>query len=202
MKSDKKLFVNLMHGLTVAVFVVLILLIAIPVHAAPRKVSAQRQKFITYALTLRGVPYVYGGHGPEDGGFDCSGFVSYVTKHGLNISLPRTAQAIYDRIESVMPYDREPGDLVFFKNNLASKRITHVGIYLGIYKGEGKFKGKRVFISAVSDGPKTGVLISAMDEPFWKKHYFASGRFLPSTDEYNAIMSRTKNGGAGSLPKK
>ena len=44
-------------------------------------------------------------------------------------------------------------------------------------------EGKRVFISAVSDGPETGVVIRAMDEKFWKEHYFSSGRILPASKD-------------------
>lgn len=154
-----------------------------PVYAEPPKVSDQRQEFITYSLGYIGVPYVYGGKDWDaDGGFDCSGYVWYVAKNSLGLNLSRTAQQMYDEAEIIDIIDREPGDLVFFKNNMNSSRITHVGIYLGLYNGdEKKLKGKKVFVSAVSDGPRRGITISAMDESFWEKHYFATGRILPPT---------------------
>ncbi|MCR5079783.1 MAG: C40 family peptidase [Treponema sp.] len=153
------------------------------------KISAQRQKFITFALKYQGVKYVYGGTTPK--GFDCSGYVDYVANHGLGIQLPRQAQAIYNKVKKISPKEREPGDLMFFKNDMKSDRITHVGIYCGVYHGSNKkFEGKRVFISAVSDGPRTGVILAGIDERFWKNHFFAYGRFLPSTKDWNKKHSK------------
>ena len=172
MKAKKTLF-------TAAI---LLFLSIMPLSAAS-KVSDQRQSFIDYALKYRGVPYVFGGISPK--GFDCSGFIYYVASTYMAKQLPRTAQAMYDSVELVTPKEREPGDLVFFRTTGTSK-ISHVGIYLGIYRGNGKFNGKRIFIHAASDGPNTGVIISALDEAFWKNHYAGSGRFLPTTKEYKA----------------
>ncbi len=154
----------------------------------PVKVTELRQKFITYSLGFVGLPYVYGGDNPEkDGGFDCSGFIQYAVKNGLGINMERTAQSIYDSVEIIPVSQREPGDLVFFKNNMNSSRVTHVGIYLGLYNHgkDSNLEGKKVFVSAVSDGPRRGVIITSMDENFWKNHYFATGRFLPSTLDYS-----------------
>ena len=53
----------------------------------------------------------------------------------------------------------------------------------GYHGKDSKLNGKRVFISAVSDGPKTGVILSAIDEKFWKNHFFAYGRILPPSQE-------------------
>ena len=152
------------------------------------QVSELRQKFITYSLGFVGLPYVYGGDDPdEDGGFDCSGYIQYVAKYGLGMNMERTAQSIYDTVEIIPISQREPGDLVFFKNNMNSSRVTHVGIYLGMYNHgkDASLVGKKVFVSAVSDGPRRGVIITSMDENFWKNHYFATGRFLPSTLDYS-----------------
>ena len=162
-----------------AMLIIFALAAASPVFAKKR-VSSQRQKLISYALEFQGTPYVYGGH--EPGGFDCSGFVNYVTNHGIGVQVPQTAQAMYDKMTPIKDSIREPGDLVFFKNNPSGK-ITHVGIYLGTYHGEGRLHEKKVFLSAVSDGPRTGVIMAAMDENFWKTHYYATARFLPATGD-------------------
>lgn len=74
----------------------------------------------------------------------------------------------------------EPGDLLFFRGY---GKINHVGIYLGKYEGNGYFHGKEIFINAASEGPRTGVTISALDAPYWKRHYSSSGRFIPSSKE-------------------
>ncbi|MBR7064252.1 MAG: hypothetical protein IKI31_03810, partial [Treponema sp.] len=33
---------------------------------------------------------------------------------------------------------------------------------------------------AASDGPNTGIIISSLNESYWKNHYYGFGRFLPS----------------------
>ena len=153
-----------------AVFAVFFLLVSIfPLCA--EKVSKQRQTLITYGLKFKGTPYVLGGTGPD--GFDCSGFVFTVVRDSLGVQLPRTAQAMYDfeMMEHISPVVREPGDLIFFKSD--SGTINHVAIYVG----------KRKFLHAASDGPNTGVIISTLDEKYWKNHYAGSARFLPTTKE-------------------
>lgn len=143
------------------------------------ELSSMRQNFINYSLTLRGIPYILGSENPSVG-FDCSSFVRYSAKNGINVDLPRTAQRQYDSVLKISASEREPGDLLFFRSY---GKISHVGIYLGRYEGEGDFNGKEIFINAASEGPRTGVTISALDAPYWKKHYSSSGRFIPSSKE-------------------
>ncbi|HET7801091.1 MAG TPA: NlpC/P60 family protein, partial [Humibacillus xanthopallidus] len=72
------------------------------------------------AKSMFGVAYVYGGSTP--GGFDCSGFTSWVYRQA-GISIPRTAsaqQAAATRVSSP-----RAGDLVFF-----GYPAYHVGIYV------------------------------------------------------------------------
>ncbi len=160
--------------------VVLILLNTALVQAADM-VSAERQRLIDYALSLKGTPYVYSGKTPEKG-FDCSGFVSYAARQAVNIKIPSSSQSIYTNrnVTLIGEDEREPGDLMFFKTTDSGK-VSHVGIYLGIYNGKGKFHGKRLFIHAASDGPETGVIISAIDEKYWQSHFCGYGRILPPT---------------------
>ena len=149
------------------------------------KVSAPRQKLITYALSFEGTKYVYGGVSP-DTGFDCSGYVDYVVDRAAGIQLPRQAHAIWSsgKVKRISESFREPGDLIFFKNDMKAERVTHVGIYCGVYHGKrSEFEGRRVFISAVSDGDKTGVQLAPIDGSFWKTHLAGYGRILPSTFE-------------------
>lgn len=117
-----------------AAFILFAMFRIMPLAAAPR-VSEQRQALITYALKLQGTPYVYGGDSPENG-MDCSGFVTYVAANSVGVQLPRTAHSLYTATKRIKPQEREPGDLVFFKNDPASERITHVGIYCGVYHGK------------------------------------------------------------------
>lgn len=143
------------------------------------EISSMRQNLINYSLSLIGIPYIWGSENPSVG-FDCSSFVRYSARHGINIKLPRTAQEQYDNAVKIPASEREPGDLLFFRR---FGKISHVGIYLGRYEGKGYFNGKEIFINAASEGPRTGVTISALDAPYWKKHYSSSGRFIPSSKE-------------------
>ncbi len=73
------------------------------------------------AAGLGGIPYVYGG--TTTGGFDCSGFTSYVYRLAGK-SIPRTAEA--QRAASSKVSNPVPGDLIFF-----GFPAYHVGIYAG-----------------------------------------------------------------------
>ena len=145
-----------------------------------KKVSSDRQEFIDLAISLKGTPYKYAGKTPKTG-FDCSGFVSYVANFGAGVRLPSNSKGMYKAVEIIDEKEREPGDLMFFKTT-SSGAISHVGIYLGLYTGEGKFKNKRIFIHAASDGPETGVIISAIDDSYWSSHFADWGRILPATE--------------------
>ncbi|MBV8992242.1 MAG: bifunctional lytic transglycosylase/C40 family peptidase [Pseudonocardiales bacterium] len=83
---------------------------------------------IHYACSQEGLPYVWGGNGPQDGGFDCSGLT--VAAYGAaGITLPRTADAQFragPRVPNGQPL--LPGDLVFYGT---ATHIHHVGLYLG-----------------------------------------------------------------------
>ncbi|MGH4009913.1 MAG: NlpC/P60 family protein [Pseudonocardiaceae bacterium] len=83
---------------------------------------------INYACGQRGLPYVWGGNGAADGGFDCSGLTT-AAYAAAGITLPRTAHAQYrtgPRIPDGQPL--LPGDLVFYGT---PAHIHHVGLYLG-----------------------------------------------------------------------
>lgn len=84
---------------------------------------------VTLARGEIGRRYIWGGNGPESGGFDCSGFTRYVMR-ALNISLPRTAHE-QSRMGQEVTKDisrLRAGDLLTFGN---SRRISHIGMYIG-----------------------------------------------------------------------
>ncbi len=101
---------------------------------------------VSYALSLQGIPYRFGGTTPA--GFDCSGFTQYVfAKFGIN--LPRTS---YDQIQvgsAVPKADLKAGDLVFFTTYTAG--ASHVGIYIG----------NSQFVHASTSGTRTGSLTTS-----------------------------------------
>lgn len=133
----------------------------------PAQAQVARETFVAESKKYVGCPYVLGAVGPDS--FDCSGLIYYVARESVGIQLPRTAKAIYSYCRIVPDKSREIGDLVFFKTN-STGNISHVGIYIG--NGQ--------FISAISDGENTGVIISSLNQTYWKGKYVATGQFLKS----------------------
>lgn len=89
--------------------------------------SSTGQQIVDYAKQFLGVPYSWGGNGPNS--FDCSGFTKYVYAH-FGYTLNRTATDQLSNGTSVSKDELQVGDLVFFKAN-TSKPVSHVGIYVG-----------------------------------------------------------------------
>ncbi|MEO3844696.1 NlpC/P60 family protein [Streptomyces sp. B22F1] len=90
-----------------------------PADPAPSK-SAQ---VLAFAEAQLGKPYVWGATGPDS--YDCSGLTQAAWREA-GISLPRTT---YDQVNAgtqVAKADLQPGDLVFFYDD-----VSHVGIYVG-----------------------------------------------------------------------
>lgn len=138
----------------------------------------KRKKFIDLGMEYKGISYVWGGKTPKPG-FDCSGLISYTAKLSLGIDIKGNAQDIYNQTSPVSLNEAQPGDLIFFKGD-SDTRITHVGIYLGKNPGENDFGKQNLFLNAASAGPRTGVIISGLNENYWKKTFYACGRILPS----------------------
>lgn len=100
---------------------------------------------IEAARSQFGVPYVFGGGGPNgpstsslakgnfsDIGFDCSGLTSYAFAQA-GIKLPRTAATQWKEtrgIKEVSAGSEKPGDLVFFSSVGSVSAPGHVGIVL------------------------------------------------------------------------
>lgn len=95
-------------------------------------VGALRDSLVSRARESIGVKYLLGGTDPLRG-LDCSALIKHVLS-AFDISLPRTAQE-QARMGRSIPKDRtqmRPGDLLTFGT---SKRVTHIGMYVG----EGRF---------------------------------------------------------------
>jgi len=127
---------------------------------------ATGQKIVEYAKTLLGVRYKYGGASP-DSGFDCSGFVYYVYKQ-FGITLERSSKDQSQKGTKIEKADLVPGDLVFFDTNGGRNAVNHVGIYIG----DGKF------IHSSSGSSKYKVVISDLDEGFYKSAYMTARRYI------------------------
>lgn len=113
------------------------------------------------AMSLIGVAYRFGGNSPETG-LDCSGFIQYVFKKSLRVTLPRTAAGMAQVGREIERDELKAGDLVFF--NTRGFRYSHVGIYLGNNK----------FIHS----PRTGknIEVANMSQSYWTGRYNGARR--------------------------
>ncbi|UQA93526.1 C40 family peptidase [Streptomyces halobius] len=85
--------------------------------------AAKAEKALSFARSQIGKPYVWGATGPSS--YDCSGLTQAAWKTA-GVDLPRTT---WDQVkigERVATKDLQPGDLVFFYDD-----ISHVGMYIG-----------------------------------------------------------------------
>ncbi|GAB3585573.1 C40 family peptidase [Amycolatopsis endophytica] len=94
----------------------------------PASASTPSVRATRFALDQLGLPYVWGGNGPDTGaaGFDCSGLTK-AAYDAAGLDLLRTADMQFRSVPSVT--EPEMGDLVFYGN--PATRIHHVGLYLG-----------------------------------------------------------------------
>ncbi|WP_236795742.1 bifunctional lysozyme/C40 family peptidase [Amycolatopsis sp. GM8] len=96
---------------------------------APQTAAGPSIRAVRFALDQIGLPYVWGGNGPDAGaaGFDCSGLTK-AAYDSAGVSLQRTADSQF-RTEPAVVGEPKMGDLVFYGN--PATRIHHVGLYIG-----------------------------------------------------------------------
>jgi len=109
----------------------------------------------------KGVRYCYGG--ASKNGVDCSALVQIIYKEAFHIKIPRTTQQQAKIGYRVEKYKAKAGDIVLFKTGYKTK---HSGIYLE--KGD--------FLHAST---KYGVVISNINNPYWRSVYWQTRRVLP-----------------------
>ena len=134
--------------------------------------SVTGHDIVKVAMKYIGVPYRSGRMNPK-GGFDCSGFTTYVFKKE-NIQLTRSSRSQFtEGVEVSSCTDLQKGDLVFFGGSRSSSTsIGHVGIVTDVNPSTGTFS----FIHA----SRTGIRISSSDEPYYAKRYVGARRILLS----------------------
>ena len=109
-----------------------------------------------------GTKYCMGG--TSQSCIDCSALTQTIIEDVYGVEIPRTAQAQYDNCEIVKGDDTlQEGDLVFF--HTTRRGISHVGLYLSNNK----------FVHASTS---QGVMISDLNDSYWKERYRGAGRFV------------------------
>jgi murein DD-endopeptidase / murein LD-carboxypeptidase len=124
-----------------------------------KSAEIKNQKLYTFIDAWYAVPYKYGGKAKT--GVDCSGFVIRLYKDVYDSDICCSSQTLFSKTKVIDQSDLQEGDLVFFKIN--SENISHIGLYLMNNK----------FVHASSS---KGVIISDLQEAYYKKHYYKSGR--------------------------
>ncbi|MGZ3874154.1 MAG: C40 family peptidase [Mucilaginibacter sp.] len=119
-------------------------------------------KLFHFVYDWIGTPYRFGGSSRR--GIDCSAFTKELYSEVFNMDIQRSSRDIFSMVSPVRKDELKEGDLVFFK--IHSRRISHVGIYLGNNR----------FAHASS----RGVAISSLDDAYYSRYFYRGGRMLES----------------------
>lgn len=130
-------------------------------HAKKISQSSVTKKLMVEYKKWNRSDYEYGG--TDMRGVDCSSLVQNIYEDAFGISIPRSTkeQSAYGR--RVGKNELRDGDLIFFKTGYNER---HVGI---LVNGD-------EFIHASTS---SGVIISKLDNPYWKMRYWQARRVLP-----------------------
>ncbi|WP_142344386.1 C40 family peptidase [Bacillus cereus] len=101
------------------------------------------------------MPYVWGSASPSNGGFDCSGFISYIFGVGR-----QDVAGYWNSVSKVS--SPQPGDLVFFQGTYKAGP-SHIGIYVG--------NGQMIHAS------DKGIAYGDINSSYNQKHFLGYGRF-------------------------
>lgn len=129
---------------------------------SPKKI---KREIIEYAKTFEGTRYKFGG--TTQAGMDCSGLVCTAFQKE-NITLPRISRDMAKKGILISFKEIEEGDLVFFKTS-SRNVINHVGLVVEAKRGEVKF---------IHSTTRAGVIISSLDEDYWKKAFVEVRRII------------------------
>ncbi|HEY5326153.1 MAG TPA: NlpC/P60 family protein [Mucilaginibacter sp.] len=137
--------------------------------------ATSNMKLFHFVYDWIGTPYRFGGSSRR--GIDCSAFTKELYSQVFNMDIERNSRDLFSMVSPVKKDDLKEGDLVFFK--IHSRRISHVGIYLGNNR----------FAHASS----RGVAISSLDDAYYKRYFYRGGRMLESFKEELEKEDNNKN---------
>ncbi len=131
-----------------------------------KSASSKSNAIVATALKYKGTRYKYGGTTKK--GMDCSGLM-YVAFKTHQVLLPRVSYEQAKRGKKISKSSVKKGDLLFFRTNKNKKRINHVGLVVEAKKGVIKF---------IHSTTSRGVLVSSLDERYWKNAFAEARRVL------------------------
>ena len=128
--------------------------------------EAETFNIIDHALQFLGTNYKYGGTTQE--GMDCSGLV-YTCFLQNDISLPRSSREMAQLGEELDLTNVRTGDLLFFITDRRKKNINHVGLVV-------ELDAENIYF--IHSSTSRGVIISALNENYWRDHFVMARRIL------------------------
>ncbi|MDY0780680.1 C40 family peptidase [Tenacibaculum sp. IB213877] len=136
--------------------------------ATPKTVNevTVADKIVWTAVTYKGVPYRYGGTSMS--GMDCSGLI-HTSFTERDVDIPRTSRQMYYEGYPISLKEVQRGDLLFFKTSYKSGKINHVGLVTSADDGDIRF---------IHSTTSRGVIVTSLDEPYWKKAFVKAKRVL------------------------
>ena len=137
-----------------------------PIKQEPTPYILKQKNAITLSLydeyiKWYGTPYRLGGNTLN--GIDCSSLVQTIYRDAFGIRIPRTTKEQAKTGYAINKSSLKEGDLLLFKTGY---NIRHSGIYLE----RGNF---------INASTSHGVIISNINNPYWRSKYWQSRRVLP-----------------------
>ena len=120
---------------------------------------------VYYAKGYLGTPYALGGNTKR--GIDCSGLI-YNAYRQQGVKIPRTVDALRKKGKRISIDRAKKGDLVFFRTS-RKRKLTHAGLVVGTKRGVPQF---------IHASSSQGVIISTLDNTYWKKKYAQTRKLL------------------------
>lgn len=147
-----------------------------------KKLTPAQKKLVAEAQDWLGTPYKYGGNTKK--GVDCSGLVYHVYRNTFDISLPRNSAKQHDYCTKVKKSDLVAGDLVFFATNRGSRKVSHVGLYMGDNK-------------MIHASTKRGVMVQDLSAEYYAKAYVGAGRVDSFAKLNKGVYKKTEESKSG-----
>lgn len=131
-----------------------------------QKTSSKANAIVKTAMKYKGTRYKFGGTTSK--GMDCSG-LTYTAFGAHKVTLPRVSYQQATKGKRIKLSTVQKGDLLFFQTNKNRKRINHVGLVVSHKSGVIKF---------IHSTSSKGVLVSSLEERYWKNAFTEARRVL------------------------